>query len=659
MDKLKYIKLENEDGSYSNSIPLAVDSDHVDVNGNTLTNELSYKATVAEVDVERSRIDNLATLEEGSTTGDAELIDIRTGYDGMNYNNAGDAVRAQIANAFDGGMMKSEISVTWIEDKYINGTSGAVNNYTATQSYKYWASDWIKVDNLDKLIFKCNFRDGAGYAFYSNSKTFISGGLRPSGYESNTYITIDVPDNAVWFRFSKETIQNSEYNPTLLFSNYELPYGINKLLNDNENFHKQLDNFLPGLINGNLFTLDILTEGAYLNGDGYSTSESPGYGYTDFIEVKTNNLYAKNVFSLDNLLCCYDENKYKTAGGKISKYINEGLPSGTKYIRFNVLLNQKTKVAIYETQEAFNNELPYGKIFLSTNYIPNITNPINVYVGSSRLITNLVEAVESYRDIVSKKTPVNIYLDAGVYDVLTEDILENATDTFIGLSLPDYMNIYGAGTDQTIIKGELPVDISSYSFSRNEVSTLNIWLNNEVKNLTIIGKNNRYCLHNDDYKSRAVPDAIEIFENVTFIYEPLSEGVAPNTVSKTCVGIGAYNGRITKFINCICNNQNEEGRPFLLHNNIDSPKPCLWEFDTCDFKGGHKGFGISPADNNQNDMCIFKGCYLDKNIEFYPQTVYTQAGKTSQPYVLRGYGNHIPGYTYTNLTEDSSKIQII
>lgn len=49
MDRLKYIKLENEDGSYSSSIPLAVDSDYVNVNGNTLTNELANKATKTEV----------------------------------------------------------------------------------------------------------------------------------------------------------------------------------------------------------------------------------------------------------------------------------------------------------------------------------------------------------------------------------------------------------------------------------------------------------------------------------------------------------------------------------------------------------------------------------------------------------------------------------
>ena len=55
----------------------------------------TQKATKVELDIERKRINNLTTLPEGSTTGDAELIDGRIGADGFVYNNIGDAIREQ------------------------------------------------------------------------------------------------------------------------------------------------------------------------------------------------------------------------------------------------------------------------------------------------------------------------------------------------------------------------------------------------------------------------------------------------------------------------------------------------------------------------------------------------------------------------------------
>ena len=50
-----------------------------------------------EIATERARINNLAKLPNGSTTGDAELADIRVSFDGETHENAGVAVRKQVA----------------------------------------------------------------------------------------------------------------------------------------------------------------------------------------------------------------------------------------------------------------------------------------------------------------------------------------------------------------------------------------------------------------------------------------------------------------------------------------------------------------------------------------------------------------------------------
>lgn len=109
MDKLKYIKLENEDGSYSSSIPLAVDSDHVDVNGNTLTNELSYKANNSSINNLQNQINSLASgspLVASSTAGmtDTTRIYVNTTdghwywYDGDSWEDGGVYQAAEDSN---------------------------------------------------------------------------------------------------------------------------------------------------------------------------------------------------------------------------------------------------------------------------------------------------------------------------------------------------------------------------------------------------------------------------------------------------------------------------------------------------------------------------------------------------------------------------------
>lgn len=117
-----------------------------------------------QIAVERARIDSLASLTEGSTTGDAELQDIRVGYDGYTWPSAGDAVRGQIGqledqietlgdNLFNVYMMDRKTSDTHpygLSQGYYQGEVGEV--YTTNNSNRFGKYHFaVSVDNYPEL----------------------------------------------------------------------------------------------------------------------------------------------------------------------------------------------------------------------------------------------------------------------------------------------------------------------------------------------------------------------------------------------------------------------------------------------------------------------------------------------------------------------------
>lgn len=154
--------------------------------------------TGRQINVERQRINNFTSLEEGSTTADAELLDIRIAYDGTTYPTAGEAVREQ-AKIWD--VAYTSIPVVWQDGYYVNATEGYLN-YNEDLA----ATDYIDISALAgmSIDIRGRFGDTFGAAFYDKGKNFISGVCGNTGATNgeNVVNRVTVPEYAKYMKMT-------------------------------------------------------------------------------------------------------------------------------------------------------------------------------------------------------------------------------------------------------------------------------------------------------------------------------------------------------------------------------------------------------------------------------------------------------------------------
>ena len=243
-----------------NEIDNKAEKKYVEDNINKINSSLEDKANEVDLQVERARIDLLTKIESGETEGNTELLDIRVGADGIEYDTAGGAIREQINS------IKKDFGnyadIVWIENSFIHswGTVVESDAYDCTDFIPYYSGLKYKVNT--KM-----WNDLSRFAYYDSSKKLIK--------SVNLYSTVlkefDVEqiENCAYVRFSfyKGTNKTDSHNacylkvvsiPTSISDNAKQISKVEKEVNDIKNL-----SFWGYAISKAIMIGDSLTSGAY------------------------------------------------------------------------------------------------------------------------------------------------------------------------------------------------------------------------------------------------------------------------------------------------------------------------------------------------------------------------------------------------------------
>lgn len=315
----------------------------------TITTELVDGTARASVNTLSARMDTFTSLPEGSTSGNAELADIRVGANGTTYDTAGNAVRGQISG------LKSDFNnyyATIIHEQgtnYIDKTvlksdtriSELTGNETSQGATGMFASDFIPVE-VGEVLYHGTGVYSDYYAYYDSSKTFIS----TIDYSANLSSPFTVPSGAYYIRVSLTSntdgawISSSNGEPADYKKIIVMSTPLNEAL-DKYMALQDWDDVIPKVMHdslSNYIDKTKITTG-YINANGVYTANNSLW-CTDFIPVEVGEVFyhGTGVYS-GNYYAFYDADKnVVSAGNTLGELTNPfTVPNDVVYGRFTLI----------------------------------------------------------------------------------------------------------------------------------------------------------------------------------------------------------------------------------------------------------------------------------------------------------------------------------
>lgn len=273
-----------------------------------LQTALDKKTDVTRTQVLESRVNQITNLPEGSTSGDAELADIRVGADGKTYENAGEAVRGQvsclketIANVSDALFTNEWNGIPiGIEHGGISANTGANSTYNQKSrvrdaNIRHYNSDVVITPNNAYMTITIYNDDGsykADTGWRTDAYTIKAGTKFRGMYCIQREENIDTETEEIMRHFSLKTD---------VYERLDFAYDESR--------------FLSGIDSDITFNSETAVQG-YFYSDGTKGSSAKHVRYNKIMSLRSDAVIA-----------------IKTNGQKVTVRYWDGVPSGSTYIK--------------------------------------------------------------------------------------------------------------------------------------------------------------------------------------------------------------------------------------------------------------------------------------------------------------------------------------